>query len=111
MHFLFIYICIYISAYLPSTFVMYTTMIAYSYALKPVSATSGRSRIYHSIFWIGIGSLLAWPFGAVIGIFPALEEILLRTNSLKNRLDRLAHIVFSAIFSLFVISVSCFIYF
>ncbi|CAH1756269.1 10413_t:CDS:10 [Entrophospora sp. SA101] len=90
------------TAYLPSTFVMYTTMIAYSYALKPVTSSSGR-RIYHSIFWIGLGSLLAWPFGAAIGIIPAIEEILLRTNSFKDKLHRFIRILFCFVFSLIVI--------
>ncbi|CAH1764508.1 2129_t:CDS:10, partial [Entrophospora sp. SA101] len=87
------------TAYLPSTFAMYTTMIAYSYALKPISSSSGR-RIYHSIFWTGFGSLLAWPFSAAIGIIPAIEEILIRTNSFKDRLDRLTRIIVSVIVTL-----------
>ncbi|CAG8745113.1 11877_t:CDS:2, partial [Funneliformis mosseae] len=79
-------------AYLPSTFAMYTTMIAFFYALKPVSTTSG-GRIYRTIFWVGLGSLLAWPFSAAVGIPAAIEELVLRTAALKNRFERIKRLI------------------
>ncbi|CAI2175939.1 18085_t:CDS:10 [Funneliformis geosporum] len=89
-------------AYLPSTFAMYTTMIAFFYALKPVSTTSG-GRIYRTIFWVGLGSLLAWPFSAAVGIPAAIEELVLRTAALKNRFERIQRLIVGLIFSSFII--------
>ncbi|GBB88318.1 hypothetical protein RclHR1_14890008 [Rhizophagus clarus] len=86
------------TAYLPSTFAMYTTMIAFFYALNPVSTTSGR-RIYLTIFWVGLGSLLAWPFSAAAGIPAAIEELVLRTAALKNRFERIRRLIIGFIFS------------
>ena len=89
-------------AFLPSTFAMYTTMIAFFYALNPVSTTSGR-RIYHTIFWVGLGSLLAWPFSAAVGIPAAIEELFLRT--LKNRYERIQRLAIGFLFSACIILV------
>ncbi|CAG8576594.1 11353_t:CDS:2 [Acaulospora morrowiae] len=85
------------TAFLPSTFAMYTTMIAFFYALRPVS-TASRSRIYKTIFWIGIGSLLAWPFCAEVGIPAALEELVLRTNGAK-KFERIKRLLLGTIIS------------
>lgn len=87
------------SAFLPSTFTMYTTMIAFYYALRPVSMTSGR-RISKTIFWVGLGSLIAWPFSAAIGIPAALEELTLRTNAIRRRFERVQRILLGLITSL-----------
>ncbi|CAB5362776.1 unnamed protein product [Rhizophagus irregularis] len=86
------------AAYLPSTFAMYTTMIAFFYALNPVSTTSGR-RIYLTIFWVGLGSLLAWPFSAAAGIPAAIEELVLRTAALRNRFERIKRLIIGFIVS------------
>src|SRR5436189_6267897 len=86
---------------------MYTIMIAFCHALKPVSTTSGR-RIYHTIFWVGLGSLLAWPFSAAAGIPAAIEELVLRTAALKNRFERIKRLIIGFIFSTCIILVYSF---
>ncbi|ORX48881.1 hypothetical protein DM01DRAFT_1385425 [Hesseltinella vesiculosa] len=60
-------------AFLPSTFSMYSTMMAFSYILAPPSQMS-RSRTYLSVFWLVLGGL-AWPFSGAIGIPFVVEEI------------------------------------
>ncbi|CAG8560880.1 19812_t:CDS:10 [Cetraspora pellucida] len=89
------------TAYLPSTFAMYTTMVAFFYALMPVSTTSGR-RVHRTIFWVGLGSLLGWPFSAALGIPAAFEELVLR-NALKKPLERIRRLIFGVITSLCII--------
>ncbi|RHZ47619.1 hypothetical protein Glove_575g49 [Diversispora epigaea] len=92
------------TAFLPSTFAMYTTMVAFFYALRAVSMSSGR-RIYKTIFWVGLGSLLAWPFGAAIGIPAAFEELTLRTNAVRKKFERVQRLIFGFIISMCLILV------
>ncbi|CAG8808323.1 18095_t:CDS:2, partial [Racocetra persica] len=89
------------TAYLPSTFAMYTTMVAFFYALMPVSTTSGR-RAHGTIFWVGLGSLLGWPFSAAVGIPAAFEELVLR-NALKKPFERIRRLISGVITSLCII--------
>ncbi|KAF0412292.1 glycosyltransferase family 22 protein [Gigaspora margarita] len=89
------------TAYLPSTFTMYTTMVAFFYALMPVSTTSGR-RVHRTIFWVGLGSLLGWPFSAAVGIPAALEELVLR-NALKKPFERIRRLILGVTTSLCII--------
>lgn len=62
-------------AFLPSTFAMWTTFMAYSYILRPPYQISHK-RTYRAVFCLGLGALLGWPFSAVVGIPFAVEEIL-----------------------------------
>ncbi|KAL1916487.1 uncharacterized protein VTP21DRAFT_5678 [Calcarisporiella thermophila] len=64
------------TAFLPSTFSMYTTMLAFAHCLRPPSDISG-SRTYRAIFWFGVGALLGWPFSAAVGIPFVFEELLM----------------------------------
>ncbi|CAO3593897.1 unnamed protein product [Absidia cylindrospora] len=61
------------TAMLPSTFSMYTTMMAFSFILKPPTQME-RKRTYLSVFWLVMGGL-AWPFSGAIGIPFAIEEL------------------------------------
>lgn len=60
-------------AMLPSTFAMYTTMMAFTSILKPPTQME-RKRTYVSVFWLVLGGL-AWPFSGAIGIPFAIEEL------------------------------------
>ncbi|CAO3651769.1 unnamed protein product [Cunninghamella echinulata] len=62
------------TAFLPSSFAMYTTMMAFSSILKPVTQME-RTRTYASVFWLVLGGI-AWPFSGAIGIPFALEELI-----------------------------------
>ncbi|KAG0172752.1 mannosyltransferase [Apophysomyces sp. BC1034] len=73
------------TAFLPSTFSMYTTFMAFSYILRPPNHAE-RSRTYYAVFWLGLGALVGWPFSAVVGIPFAIEEVLVfgRDSVTKN---------------------------
>lgn len=61
------------TAYLPSSFAMYTTMNGMAAFMN----WRGGLRTAQGIFWFGAGALVGWPFsGALIGPF-ICEEILL----------------------------------
>ncbi|KAF7728653.1 mannosyltransferase [Apophysomyces ossiformis] len=72
-------------AFLPSSFAMYTTFMAFSYILQPPNHAD-RKRTYYAVFWLGLGALVGWPFSAVVGIPFAIEEILVfgRNSVTKN---------------------------
>ncbi|TPX49177.1 hypothetical protein SeMB42_g02701 [Synchytrium endobioticum] len=58
------------TAYLPSTFAMYCTSMAFSHQLRPPS----RSRTEWVVWWTGLGSLLGWPFAAAAAIPFVVED-------------------------------------
>ncbi|CAG8555774.1 1225_t:CDS:10 [Paraglomus occultum] len=110
------------TAFLPSTFTMYTTMLAFTYALRPVQKIVNR-RVQYSVFWFGIGALLAWPFSAAIGIPFVIEELFISGHDLRtwerdnnvwiwNRLKRLvlASLLASAGILSFIIGVDFYYY-
>jgi alpha-1,2-mannosyltransferase len=61
-------------AYLPSSFSMITTMMAFSFVLQPPTNFS-RNRTYGATFFFGLGALLGWPFCAALGIPFVIEEL------------------------------------
>ncbi|KAJ2963923.1 hypothetical protein NQZ79_g1157 [Umbelopsis isabellina] len=61
-------------AYLPSSFSMITTMMAFSFVLQPPTNFS-RNRTYGATFFFGLGALLGWPFCAALGIPFVIEEV------------------------------------
>ncbi|KAG2171665.1 hypothetical protein INT43_008045 [Umbelopsis isabellina] len=61
-------------AYLPSSFSMITTMMAFSYVLQPPTNFS-RNRTFGATFFFGLGALLGWPFCAALGIPFVIEEL------------------------------------
>ncbi|KAI8099158.1 Alg9-like mannosyltransferase family-domain-containing protein [Halteromyces radiatus] len=70
------------TALLPSTFAMYTTMMAFSSILQPPTQMD-RTRTYTSVFWLVLGGL-AWPFSGVIGIPFAIEEVVVYGRDTKT---------------------------
>ncbi|KAI8072410.1 Alg9-like mannosyltransferase family-domain-containing protein [Gongronella butleri] len=61
------------TAFLPSSFAMYTTMMAFTYILRPTTQLH-RTRTYKAVFWLILGGI-AWPFSGAIGLPFALEEL------------------------------------
>jgi len=69
-------------AYLPSTFAMYTTMLAFAASFKE----SSKKRTSYVIFFYALGGLLGWPFSAVL-VFPfVFEDILLPSIKKGNKI-------------------------
>ncbi|WWD06916.1 hypothetical protein V865_005013 [Kwoniella europaea PYCC6329] len=65
-------------AFLPSSFCMYTTMIASSYWFHPATSTpTGIKRAYIATFAFAVGAIVGWPFSAALGIPFVLEQLFL----------------------------------
>lgn len=65
-------------AFLPSSFAMYTTMLAFSYSFHPATSTpTGISRAYRATFFIALGAILGWPFSAALGVPFVVEQLFL----------------------------------
>ncbi|WVQ81367.1 hypothetical protein IAT38_003490 [Cryptococcus sp. DSM 104549] len=63
-------------AFLPSSFAMYTTMLAYSWAFHPASSTyEGNRRTYRATFCFALGAIVGWPFSAALGIPFVIEQL------------------------------------
>ncbi|CAG8545511.1 13018_t:CDS:2 [Acaulospora colombiana] len=62
------------------------------------ASTGSGWRIYKTILWVGIGSLLAWPFCAEVGVPAALEELILKTSGAK-RFERIKRLLLGVIIS------------
>lgn len=54
---------------------MWCTFMAYSYILRPPTHMNDK-RTNYAVFWLGLGSLLGWPFSGAIGIPFLIEELL-----------------------------------
>ncbi|KAI9712311.1 MAG: mannosyltransferase [Bogoriella megaspora] len=61
------------TAYLPSSFAMYTTMLGMAAFMN----WRGEIRTMEGIFWIGLGGVLGWPFAMAMVIPYMLEELFL----------------------------------
>ncbi|KAI8579539.1 hypothetical protein K450DRAFT_271849 [Umbelopsis ramanniana AG] len=62
-------------SYLPSSFSMVTTMLAFSFVLQPPTFFT-RNRTYGATFFFGLGGLFGWPFCAILGVPFVIEELL-----------------------------------
>ncbi|KAG8961232.1 mannosyltransferase [Tulasnella sp. 419] len=62
------------TALLPSTFAMYTNMLAYSYAMQLPSRSSGRRAIMATGFFAA-GAIIGWPFSLAVAIPFVIEEL------------------------------------
>lgn len=61
---------------MPSSFAMYTTMLAFSYSLHPATSTStGTSRAYKAIFFFALGAIVGWPFSALLAVPFVIEQL------------------------------------
>jgi len=63
------------TAYLPSSFAMYTTMLGMSAFMD----WRGGSRTAQGIMWFGIGGIVGWPFAVALITPFLLEELVLAT--------------------------------
>ncbi|KAI9484605.1 Alg9-like mannosyltransferase family-domain-containing protein [Zychaea mexicana] len=63
------------TAFLPSSFAMWTTFLAFSYALRPPNQITSK-RTYRVVLCIGLGALIGWPFSAAISIPFVVDEIM-----------------------------------
>jgi len=61
---------------LPSSFAMYTTAFAFSYALEPATL-SNRRRTLGAILFFALGAIVGWPFALAISIPFVFEELFL----------------------------------
>lgn len=63
-------------AFLPSTFAMYTTMLASSWWFHPATSTpTGTKRAYLATFAYALGAIVGWPFSAALGIPFIFEQL------------------------------------
>ncbi|WVN87816.1 uncharacterized protein L203_103011 [Cryptococcus depauperatus CBS 7841] len=63
-------------AFLPSSFAMYTTMLASSFWLEPANSTPrGTARAYRATFCYALGAIVGWPFSAALGIPFVFEQL------------------------------------
>ncbi|EIW67903.1 hypothetical protein TREMEDRAFT_44918 [Tremella mesenterica DSM 1558] len=67
-------------SFLPSSFTMYTTMLAAAEWLHPSTSTpEGIKHAYRGTFFVAVGAIVGWPFSAVLGI-PFVFEYLFLTG-------------------------------
>ncbi|WVR08923.1 hypothetical protein IAU60_005982 [Kwoniella sp. DSM 27419] len=65
-------------AFLPSSFTMYTTMLASSYWFHPATSTpTGSRRAYAATLFFALGAIVGWPFSAALGIPFVFEQLFL----------------------------------
>ncbi|KAF7303187.1 Mannosyltransferase [Mycena kentingensis (nom. inval.)] len=62
------------AALLPSSFAMYTTTFAFSYALQPATAQNGRRTLSATLLF-ATGAIVGWPFALALAIPFVLEEL------------------------------------
>jgi len=61
---------------LPSSFAMYTTAFAFSYALEPATLSNNRRTLGATLFF-ALGAVVGWPFALAISIPFVFEELFL----------------------------------
>lgn len=84
-------------AFLPSSFTLYTSTLAFSYALQPSRSSTGttpasqslpftdKDRLLKATGSFALGALLGWPFAIVLSFPFVLEEISLPSGNLIRR--------------------------
>ncbi len=61
-------------AFLPSSFAMYCTTLAYSYAIAPSSSSDTRRTLMATLSF-AIGAIVGWPFALALAIPFVIEEL------------------------------------
>jgi alpha-1,2-mannosyltransferase len=65
-----------VTAFLPSSFTMHTTMMAASYWFHPATSTqAGVRRMRLAVFFTALGAIVGWPFAAALGIPIIFEQL------------------------------------
>lgn len=62
------------TAFLPSSFAMYTTAFAFSYTLEPATLSNKRRTLGATLFF-ALGAIVGWPFALAISIPFVFEEL------------------------------------
>ncbi|KII93600.1 glycosyltransferase family 22 protein [Plicaturopsis crispa FD-325 SS-3] len=65
------------TAFLPSSFAMYASTLAFSYAFEPPSARNGYRTLISTVLFAA-GAVVGWPFALALAIPFVLEELLVR---------------------------------
>ncbi|TFL03571.1 glycosyltransferase family 22 protein [Pterulicium gracile] len=86
------------SAFLPSSFAMYTTMLAFSYAIAPASLRNNKRTLFGTLLF-ATGGIVGWPFALALAVPFVVEELFLagvdqptsqsRSSWFQKRLQRL----------------------
>ncbi|KLO13752.1 asparagine-linked glycosylation 9 protein isoform a [Schizopora paradoxa] len=64
------------TAFLPSTFAMFTTTLAFSFSLRPPSASDWRRTLSATLLF-ATGAIVGWPFSLALALPFVLEELLM----------------------------------
>ncbi|GFZ47156.1 hypothetical protein JCM24511_04899 [Saitozyma sp. JCM 24511] len=81
-------------SFLPSSFAMYTTMLAASYWLHPATSTpTGITRAYRATFFVALGAIVGWPFAAALGVPFVVEQLFLTGGDVAVGQDKQALMV------------------
>ena len=82
------------AAFLPSTFAMITSMLAYTYIIQNIKIHSSSQFTWKDawwtvfqvpVFWFAVGGIVGWPFSAAIGIPFVLQEIITSSSLIQVR--------------------------
>lgn len=65
------------TAFLPSTFAMFTNFLAFSYTIAPPSLEDSSRTLYGTVLF-ALGALVGWPFSLALAIPFVLEELYIR---------------------------------
>jgi hypothetical protein len=101
-------------AFLPSTFTMYTTMLAFTFALPLASNNPfGITRSWRATFFFCLGPILGWPFVGLMALPFIFEQCALRAGDVAKKeemggllADRTRRLIGAGILSVVLISVS-----
>ncbi|KIJ66247.1 glycosyltransferase family 22 protein [Hydnomerulius pinastri MD-312] len=62
------------AAFLPSSFAMYATTLAFTFALEPASANSGKNTLWATLLFAA-GSVVGWPFALALSLPFVFEQL------------------------------------
>ncbi|KDR85775.1 hypothetical protein GALMADRAFT_52757 [Galerina marginata CBS 339.88] len=77
------------TAFLPSSFTMYTSSLAFSYAFEPTSSNKNRRTLLATLLF-ATGGIIGWPFALALAIPFILEELLVYGTDLVTPDARLS---------------------
>lgn len=102
------------AAFLPSSFAMNLTMLAYSYYLDPSTTNArGDRRVTMATTSFAIAAIIGWPFAALLALPFVVEEVFVKSgdevvgeeNVFNWRIERIARLI-KAVFCATLVAVS-----
>jgi hypothetical protein len=96
------------TAFLPSSFAMYMTMLGYAYYLRPsTNDRIGDRRVMMGTISFALGAILGWPFAALLGLPFVFEELFVKSGDeavgeeavFDWRVDRIGRLIKSVVFA------------